>query len=255
VWPADETLPPLDCHAHIAPDVTPLQVAELDGAQVFAMTRSLAEADRVADRDDSGLVWSLGVHPGSRPARDSFDAAAFAAMLDRFAVVGEVGIDRRGGDLESQRRIFDKILAVTAEQPVLLSVHSTDAIDAVLELLAARPHSGVVLHWFTGDASRVNRAVDLGCYFSVNSAMSDEHLARLPRLHVLPETDFPSSRRKTGARRPGDVVAVESRLRVLWSGAEVPVRRQLYRNLREIAIASRAIDRLPPRLVDLLLVA
>jgi TatD DNase family protein len=85
--------------------------------------------------------------------------------------------------------------------------------------------------------------------------MSSAQLASLPLERMLPETDFPSSRQRTGARRPGDVLAIETRLDALWQGAEPTVRRRLYRNLREIAIASRAIDCLPTRLVDLLLVA
>jgi TatD DNase family protein len=255
VSPVSEAHPPLDCHAHIAPDVTPSQVAGLDGAQVFAMTRSLDEARFVADRQDPGLVWSLGVHPASRLARDAFDAAAFASLLDRFALVGEVGLDRRGGDLETQQRVFDRVLAAAAGQPVLLSVHSTGAIDAVLDLLATRPHPGVILHWFTGDESRVDRAAALGCYFSVNAAMTNEQITSLPRQRVLPETDFPSSRQRTKALRPGGVLAIEARLKKLWPHGEVTVRRQLYRNLRDLAIASRAIDRLPSQLVDLLIVA
>lgn len=40
----------------------------------------------------------------------------------------------------------------------------------------------------------------------------------------------------------------------LWPQAEVSVRRQLYRNLRELAMP-RAIEHLPEQLSDLLLVA
>ena len=47
----------------------------------------------------------------------------------------------------------------------------------------------------------------------------------------------------------------QARLDALWKTARITIRRRLYRNLREIAIASGAIDRLPTRLVDLLLVA
>lgn len=85
--------------------------------------------------------------------------------------------------------------------------------------------------------------------------MTDEQLARLPPDRMLPETDFPSSRRRTGAQRPGDLLAIETRLQMVWPQAEVSVRRQVYRNLRELAITSRAIERLPEQLVDLLLVA
>jgi TatD DNase family protein len=255
MWPTEERLPPLDCHAHIAPDVTARQVAGLEGAQVLAMTRSLAEAAAVAGRGDPGLVWGIGVHPGDRIAREAFDAGAFVALLEQFALIGEIGLDRRGGDLSGQHQILDAILAAASGQPVLLSLHSTGAIDGVLEVLDEWPHAGAILHWFLGDARQVDRAVELGCYFSINAAMNDEQLARLPPTRVLPETDFPSSRLRTGAGRPGAVLPIEMRIETLWPRTETSVRRQLYRNLRDLAIASRAIERLPVQLVDLLLSA
>ena len=57
-------LPALDAHAHIAPDVTPTQIAALGQSVVFAMTRSLDEARKVKNRRDPALVWGIGVHPG-----------------------------------------------------------------------------------------------------------------------------------------------------------------------------------------------
>ena len=50
-------LPALDCHAHIAPDLTTQQPSSLGQAHAFAMTRSLAEATAVAQRDDKSLTW------------------------------------------------------------------------------------------------------------------------------------------------------------------------------------------------------
>ena len=187
MWPARETLPPLDCHAHIAPDVTLQQVAGLEGAQVFAMTRTLAQAALVAGRRDLGLVWGLGVHPGDPVARAAFDVATLTGLLDRFTLIGEIGLDRRGGDLARQQQIFDEILSSVRGHPVLLSLHSTGAIDEVLEVLTQRSGRGAILHWFTGNASQVGRAAALGCYFSVNAAMSDEQLARIPPDRMLPE--------------------------------------------------------------------
>ncbi|MFD0687993.1 hypothetical protein [Actinomadura fibrosa] len=57
-------LPPLDCHAHIAPEVTDPQVNALDGAMIFAMTRSPAEAAVAELRSDATIAWGYGAHPG-----------------------------------------------------------------------------------------------------------------------------------------------------------------------------------------------
>lgn len=248
----EDEFPPLDCHAHIATDVTQEQFRALGGAQIFAVTRSLDEAEQALARD-VGLVWGCGVHPGSRPARASFDRRRFADLLPQFVLVGEVGLDRRGGDIEGQKSILRGILEATAGQPVLLSVHSAGAVTEALELLAAYPQRGVLLHWFLGDDEAAARAVAMGAYFSVNAAMSDEQISRLPRTRVLPETDFPA--RGTKARLPGDTSAVEQVLGRVWQDDSADVRAQLYRNLRGLTMQAGCLDRLPSALADLLITA
>ena len=114
----------LDAHAHIAPDVTPAQVAALGRSVVFAMTRSLDEARQVRNRRDSVLVWGVGVHPGVAAAREAWDPEEFTALLGSFALVGEVGLDRRGGDLKRQRSIFKELLGIVRTEPVIVSTVS-----------------------------------------------------------------------------------------------------------------------------------
>jgi hypothetical protein len=71
----------LDCHAHIAPDVTSEQLRELGNVLVLAMTRTLDEAEAVSRRDDPQRLWGCGVHPAVRSARDSFDVTRFRSLL------------------------------------------------------------------------------------------------------------------------------------------------------------------------------
>ena len=115
-------LPALDAHAHIAPDVTPTQVAALGQSVVFAMTRSLDEARQVKNRRDSALVWGIGVHPGVAAAREAWDPEQFTDLLGSFALVGEIGLDRRGGlrRAATPRLLFDARLVEEADHPVVL---------------------------------------------------------------------------------------------------------------------------------------
>lgn len=248
-----DPLPALDLHAHIATDVTGSQLAALGDAIVIAVTRSLNEAEDASRRRDTNLIWACGTHPAAATAIAAYDGEQFRTLLDRFAIVGEVGLDRRAGSLDAQVGVFSDIVAATANVPVLLSVHASGQEPRVVELLEDHGQANVILHWFLGSAAEVEAAVALGCYFSVNAAMDDGRLATLPRERVLPETDFPATKRRGGGDRPGDTTAVEGKLARLWNTPRDTVRRQFYRNFRDIADRSGAIDRLPSSLVGHLL--
>ena len=245
-----DRLPTLDCHAHIAPDVTHSQLATLGHSHVFAVTRSLSEARLVMNRDDRGLTWGIGVHPAVATARAEYNPEVFRQLLPRFALVGEVGLDRRG-TRDEQERILSDVLGACDGKPVMISIHSTGRTRAVLDLVKQRPHPGVILHWFLGTSSELTEAVRLGTYFSVNSAMSDALLAAMPRDRVLPETDFPA--RQVRARTPGETTALEKRLATLGRISDQETRHQLWTNLKRLAVVSGAINVVSESLADTLL--
>lgn len=245
-----DRLPTLDCHAHIAPDVTHSQLATLGHSHVFAVTRRLSEARLVMNRDDRGLTWGIGVHPAVATARAEYNPEVFRQLLPQFALVGEVGLDRRG-TRDGQERILSDVLGACDGKPVMISIHSTGRTREVLDLVKQRPHPGVILHWFLGTSSELTEALRLGTYFSVNSAMSDALLAAMPRERVLPETDFPA--RQIRARTPGETTALEKRLATLWRISDQETRHQLWTNLKRLAVVSGAIDVVSESLADTLL--
>jgi TatD DNase family protein len=246
----EHLLPALDCHAHIAPDVTEPQLASLGEVHLFAMTRNLDEAEKVAYRQDPVLTWALGLHPGVAAARAAYDPDRFRALLPKFALVGEVGLDRRAGR-EEQARIFNDILQACRDQPVLLSVHSAGCTAAVVDLVEKHRHPGLILHWFLGTSAERSRVLAAGAYLSVNDAMADAILQSVPVDRLLPETDFPA--RQVHARLPGAVASLERRLSRLWGRTVIEVRHQLWANLKAIAVASGAIEAVSDELADRLL--
>jgi len=250
---SDARAPALDCHAHIAPDVTTEELGRLGNVLVLGMTRTINEAKTVSQRDDPQIVWGCGVHPGLRSARDSYNAARFERLVSRFAVVGEIGMDRRTGHLHEQDRILSEIMAMTQGAPVLLSIHSAGCAREVLGIIKAHPHPGAILHWFLGTESDVQEAIDVGCYFSVNGAMRDEQIRRVPLDRLLPETDFPSTVRRGGGRLPGDVVNLAERIAKMHDLAPEDVAYRWRRNLLALATRSGALDRLPETIADSLL--
>lgn len=236
--------PPLDCHAHIAPDVTSTQILGLRDALVFAVTRTPGEARAAARRRDATLLWGFGVHPGVPAAIAAVDESSVARAVEDFALIGEVGLDRRG-PAGPQQRALHIVLEACSNKPVLLSLHSTGRTRQLLDALRQRPHPGAILHWFNGSPDEIAEAVEIGCYFSVNNAMSDERLALIPADRMLPETDFPSSTRATLAARPGDTEALERRLAQREGGSKVAVRRGWYANLAQLVDTANVADRLP----------
>jgi len=248
-------LPPLDCHAHIATDVTIEQLDSLGDSTIFAVTRSLDESEQVASRTDRHLIWGCGIHPGVASARAAFDEGRFRVLLGRFALVGEVGLDRHAGKLPDQLRVFRAVLVTIANAPVLVSVHSAGCTPDVVDLICECTHPGIILHWFLGDGEAVRRAASAGCYFSVNAAMPDDAIRRIPQDRMLPETDFPATTRLGGGSRPGDMANLENRLTDLLRQPVELLRRSWYRNLRTLALASGALERLPDTLADRLLSA
>lgn len=237
-------LPPLDCHAHVAPDVTRPQIAGLNGALVFAMTRTPGEARAAARRSDPTLAWGFGAHTGVPDAISRVNETVLREAVQAHAVMGEIGLDRRGPS-GPQREALEALLDACQGQPVVLSLHSTGRTRQVLDVLREHPHPGAVLHWFNGTPDEISEAVALGCYFSVNNAMNDGRLAQIPAGRMLPETDFPASRKTTLASKPGDTRALETRFAQRDGISEAAVRHRFYRTLASLLAVSGARPRMP----------
>jgi TatD DNase family protein len=174
---------------------------------------------------------------------------SFVAALAVWGVVGEIGLDGRSKvPMEIQQRTMEAVLAVLTESPRLVSVHSFAATGPVLDVIGRHGLQGVVLHWWRGTESQTRRALDLGCYFSINAAevAKPKVLDLLPRDRVLTETDHPfGDRHQTRPRRPGRVSVVEDALARCWGVNTGTVRRQVWDNFRRIAIQAAAADLLP----------
>jgi TatD DNase family protein len=92
------------------------------------------------------------------------------------------------------------------------------------------------MHWFTGTAAEARRAVDLGCYFSINSEMlqSPKHrtlVATLPVDRLLTETDGPFVERDGRPTRPADVLRTVSDLAILRKLSTEVMAEQIVSNL------------------------
>jgi TatD DNase family protein len=241
------SLPTIDAHAHIKADLDPTEIATLDGV-IFAATRSLDEAAIAVERNDERVLWGVGCHPGLVGVQRSFDIDRFESLIGRTPIVSEIGMDGSSRVAAAiQRRNFEAILRSLQNSPRIVSVHSYQATTEVLNSIEEHGGSGIILHWWLGDSTETERALNLGCYFSVNSSSrSLELLDQIPASRVLPETDHPfGDRRGRAAARPGNVADVESRLLPIISGDVAAVRLQMWRNLLALATETSTLGMFP----------
>jgi TatD DNase family protein len=245
-------LPRLDCHAHIAPDVTAEQIRRLGDCVVFAVSRTLEEGYAALRRHDDRLIWGWGAHPAVPEALETFTLERAATLTGRLPLVGEIGLDRRGSK-ERQTEVFAAALQAAQGQSVLISVHSTGRAAAVIDAVRSYPHPGLILHWFLGTPTEVATAVAAGCYFSINAGMPTDVVQHVPADRMLPETDFPAGRRAGGGRLPGDTEPVEAKVAELLGVTPSHIRQLFWKNLRDISVASGALERYPEFIADILL--
>lgn len=130
--------------------------------------------------------------------------------------VGEIGLDagpRYYRSIDLQRKVFERMLRLCERAgDKILSVHCVRAASAVLdlvELYLPRSRGHIVLHWFTGSRAESRRAIDLGCYFSVNASMLMNNNQRylvvaLPVDRILTETDGPFCKHEGRPVHPRD---------------------------------------------------
>jgi TatD DNase family protein len=229
-----KALPSIDMHAHIEAGVAASDLLSLD-ALIFAATRSLDEAATALDRSDPWTVWGVGCHPGLVGVQNAFDPKRFAKLIAKTAYVSEVGLDGTSPvSMPAQKATFDAILSILQETPRITSIHNYAATERVMNCLTARPIQGAVLHWWLGSGDQTRRALELGCYFSVNASMlkRPELLELLPLDRILPETDHPFGDKPGGRdRRPGNVSGVELALARLQELSLSEIHRAMGENL------------------------
>ena len=242
-------LPPLDLHAHVDAGIEAAELIALE-AVVFAATRSLDEAEQALKRSDGTTIWGVGCHPGLVGVQKAFDVARFRILAEATPYVGELGLDGASRvPMEMQQRTLASALGVLQQDPRITSLHSYKATSEILSLIAEYPQPGLILHWWLGTDSETDRAVELGCYFSVNrsSVRRTDLLARIPLDRVLPETDHPFGDKGRGPRRPGEVGPVEAALAEAHGLRKGEIRSRTWQNLASIVQQTRTGRLLPER--------
>jgi TatD DNase family protein len=241
----------LDAHAHIDPGRTPAELAE--AGVVLAMSLSLDEAEKNRQRKEALIAWGVGCHPRKLAAQQAFDPERLAALANQSAIIGEVGLDTTSRvPHEMQLNTFRSALSYAAQNPRLVSIHSYRATGLVLEELRRTPVIAPILHWWTGSADETRRAVDLGCYFSVHSAVARRSIFRtqVPPERLLVESDHGWA--DPPGAIPHRVAWVEYLLAASLRMDVMEVRQLIWRNFSEIVRLTGTRRLLPGEIVEML---
>lgn len=150
----------------------------------------------------SNIYVGLGMHP-QLISSGYDDMSLFERLLPISHYVGEIGLDYSKnyiGLKDKQIEIFEKIISMCEQYGnKVISIHSLKAINDVLDIIKKNgKNSGnrYILHWYTGTKSQLFKAIELGCYFSINPKMIHtksgvETIQNIPIERILLETDTP----------------------------------------------------------------
>jgi TatD DNase family protein len=174
--------------------------AGLVGLVTIASDVDDAQQACVLARRDPRIRATAGIHPhAAASAHDAdFDTIRDIAARPEIVAIGETGLDFHydNSPRDTQRRIFDRHLALAAEAGLPVVVHSRSADDDTAAMIRNAGVNGV-LHCFAGGRALFDTAVDAGWYISFaglitfRSFDNAELLRATPSDRLLLETDSP----------------------------------------------------------------
>lgn len=153
-------------------------------------------------KPNTNIKVALGLHPQLVAERYN-EFSLFMNQIVNAKYVGEIGLDFNRhyyASKEKQIEVFTNIIKICSELGnKVISIHSVKSVQYVLDILElynATNKNNCILHWFTGSEKQLIKAINLGCYFSINKKMLDSTagvkiVQTIPDNRILIETDAP----------------------------------------------------------------
>lgn len=151
-------------------------------------------------RNYPSVYVALGLHPQLVSGRKQ-ELTIFDRYVASSKFIGEVGLDfskRFYSSKEDQIIVFEHIIEACVHSKTI-SVHSVFSDKHVLDILdknRTTEHNRCILHWYSGSLKQLDRALEMGCYFSINeqmlkSANGTKIIHRIPIERMILESDAP----------------------------------------------------------------
>jgi TatD DNase family protein len=205
----------MHCHLDLMPSMTDFARDALKadiGILAVTTTPKAYKQEIVALCSYANIRVALGLHPQLVFQRYG-ELSLVEKYIDGAEYIGEIGLDFNNQFYESKEKqidIFDNIIRWCSKKGgKIISIHSVRSDKAVLDILEkyrCTKQNKCILHWFSGSLTQLQRAVEIGCFFSVNSAMIKSANGRrlicgLPHEKIVVETDAPFIKEIMEARK------------------------------------------------------
>lgn len=209
--PPEIMVPLIDTHCH-------LEMAQFDGDREEVIRRAKEAgfealisvgsslegtlgALKLAEQYDF-IYASVGIHPHDAKdfSQQIYEDLKRMTENEKVVAVGETGLDYHydHSPRHVQREVFKQHLALAKETDLPVIVHSREAEEDTMALLAESGISSGVLHCFSGDAQMAEEAMSMGLSISLagpvtfkKSSALREIVRMVPDDYLLIETDAP----------------------------------------------------------------
>jgi TatD DNase family protein len=193
---------------------------------------------------------ALGLHPEVAEVKFN-ELNLLLSSIHQADFIGEIGLDgslRNSNTWGKQELIFDSSIKECEKAGgKIISIHSRSAASKVLSIIKKYPSCGIpVLHWFSGSVHELKEAVEMRCYFSVNSVMLKSKkgralASRIPPELVLPESDGPFATLNQIPIMPWEAMDICSILSEFWNVSHQEAKMQVMENFDQLIRTSGAI--------------
>jgi len=150
-------------------------------------------------KDLKYIYPSLGFHCLEHGYNLNKEKKIFLKNINKSRYIGEIGLDFSKKAIvnhDVQIEVLEFIFSSIQYKDKIVSIHSTNAEDKVLELLEKYEIRTVIFHWYSGKISTLKKILNKDYFFSINQAMCKSKrgqniILKLPKNRVLVETDAP----------------------------------------------------------------
>lgn len=141
---------------------------------------------------------SFGAYPTELNLKNIDEQLEFIKKHKKDIVaVGECGMDfKEAENFDEQKKCFEQVIELAEKINKPIIIHSRKAEKECLDLLESSKKKKVILHCFSANMKLVQRAYDLGYYFSIPTVITrlihfQEVVKRVSIDRILTETDAP----------------------------------------------------------------